>query len=82
MEEKYVGLDVHQSMTVGAVHDEIGRSVMEAVVKTEAKAVGDFLRGLSGRVHVTFGRLSIKLCLGRDSPGLLKPRLEQGIELR
>jgi glucose dehydrogenase len=29
-----------------------------------------------------FGRLSIKLCLGRDSPGFLKPRLEQGIELR
>jgi transposase len=27
---------------------------METVVKTEAKAVGDFLRGLSGRVHVTF----------------------------
>ena len=54
MEEKYVGLDVHQSMTVGAVHDERGRSVMESVMKTEAKAIGDFLRGLSGRVHVTF----------------------------
>jgi len=54
MEEKYVGLDVHQSMTVGAVHDGGGRSVMETVVKTEANAVGDFLRGLSGRIHVTF----------------------------
>jgi len=53
-EEKYVGLDVHQSTTVAAVHDEHGRSVMESIVETDARAIRDLLRGLSGRVHVTF----------------------------
>ena len=53
-EEKYVGLDVHQSTTVAAVHDEHGRSVMESIVETDARAIRDLLGGLRGRVHVTF----------------------------
>ena len=54
MEHKYVGLDVHQSSTVAVVQDEKGKSVMESILKTEAKAMRDFLRGLRGMVHVTF----------------------------
>jgi len=32
MGHKYVGLDVHQSSTVAAVHDEQGKSVMESIL--------------------------------------------------
>jgi transposase len=54
MKDKYVGLDVHQSSTMAAVHDEKGKAVMESIVKTEAEAIRDFLKGLSGTIHVTF----------------------------
>ncbi|MEW5980662.1 MAG: transposase, partial [Acidobacteriota bacterium] len=54
MGQKYVGLDVHQSSTVAAVQDEQGKSVMESIMATEAEAIGDFLKGLGGTVHVTF----------------------------
>jgi transposase len=54
MEHKYVGLDVHQSSTVAAVHDEKGKSRMESILATEAESVRDFLKGLRGTVHVTF----------------------------
>ena len=61
MGHKYVGLDVHQSSTVGAVQDEKGKKVMESIVRTEAEAIRDFLKGLRGTIHVTpvptgFGR--------------------------
>src|SRR5262245_39689428 len=54
MEHQYVGLDVHQSSTVPAVHDEKGRSRMESILATEAQAIRDFLKGLRGTIHVTF----------------------------
>ncbi len=54
MGHKYVGLDVHQSSTVAAVQDEKGKSVMESILRTEAEAVRDFLKGLRGTIHVTF----------------------------
>ena len=54
MGHKYVGLDVHQSSTVVAVQDEKGKSVMESILRTEAEAVRDFLKGLRGTIHVTF----------------------------
>ena len=48
MGHKYVGLDVHQSSTAAAVQDEKGKSVMESILRTEAEAVRDFLKGLRG----------------------------------
>ena len=48
MKHKYVGLDVHQSSTVAAVHDEKGKSVMESILATEADGIQDFLKGLGG----------------------------------
>jgi hypothetical protein len=41
MGHKYVGLDVHQSSTVAAVHDEQGKSVMESILATEAEGCGE-----------------------------------------
>lgn len=52
--DKYVGLDVHQSSTVSAVHNSQGKCVMESVLETKADALRDFLRGLKGTLHVTF----------------------------
>lgn len=51
--DKYVGLDVHQASTSIAVIDGLGKSIAEAVVRTTAAAIGDFVNGLSGTVHVT-----------------------------
>ena len=42
MEHKYVGLDVHQSSTVAAVHDEQGRSVVESTLVLKRKLSGIF----------------------------------------
>jgi transposase len=52
--DKYVGLDVHQSSTVSAVHNGQGKCVMESILETKADALRDFFRGLTGTVHVTF----------------------------
>jgi transposase len=52
--EKYVGLDVHQSSTVAAVHNEKGRCVMESILETKREAIQTFLQAVRGTVHVTF----------------------------
>ena len=53
-EAKYVGLDVHQSSTVAAVHNERGKRVMESILETQSETIQSFLKGLKGTVHVTF----------------------------
>ena len=53
-EAKYVGLDVHQSSTVAAVHNEVGKRVMESILETQKETIESFLKGLTGTVHVTF----------------------------
>jgi transposase len=53
-EDKYIGMDVHQASVVCAVHDTQGKCVARAIIKTEASTIRDFLRGLSGPLHVTF----------------------------
>ena len=50
--EKYVGMDVHQASTTVVVHDERGKCLMELVIETKAETIRDFLRGVSGNVHV------------------------------
>lgn len=50
--EKYVGMDVHQASTTVVVHDERGKCVMESVIETKLETIRDFLRGISGNVHV------------------------------
>jgi transposase len=51
---KYVGLDVHKTITVIAVMDAAGQIQTRAQVKTKADALRDFFRGLSGTIHVAF----------------------------
>lgn len=51
---KYVAFDVHKSTISVAVLKLNSKLVTQAVFQTDANAVRDFLRGLSGTVHLTF----------------------------
>jgi len=51
---KYVAFDVHQATISAAVLNLDGKLLTQAVMQTDATAIRDFLRGLSGRVHLTF----------------------------
>jgi transposase len=50
----YIGMDVHQASIVVAVLDTSGKVVMESIIETQAETILQFIRGLSGAVHVTF----------------------------
>lgn len=51
---KYVAFDVHQATVSAAVINLSGKLITQAVFQTEATAIRDFLRGLSGKLHLTF----------------------------
>lgn len=53
-DSKYVAFDVHQATISAAVLDESGKLLTQAVLQTDAAAIRDFLRGISGKVHLTF----------------------------
>jgi transposase len=53
-DSKYVAFDVHQATISAAVLDESGKLITQAVLQTDASAIRDFLRGLSGNVRLTF----------------------------
>ena len=47
-QDKYMGLDVHQAMTVAVVLDAEGKIILETMVETEASAVLRLVQSLSG----------------------------------
>jgi transposase len=51
---KYVAFDVHQATISAAVLAASGKLITQAVLQTDASAIRDFLRGISGAVHLTF----------------------------
>jgi hypothetical protein len=51
---KYAAFDVHQATISAAVLDPSGKLITQAVFQTEPSAIRDFLRGLSGKLHLTF----------------------------
>jgi transposase len=51
---KYVGMDVHKSITVIVVLDALGQVESRSQVKTKAENIRDFFRGISGKVEVVF----------------------------
>ena len=51
--DKYMGMDVHQAMTVVAVLDADGKLILESMVATEAAAIIRLVQSLSGPLHVT-----------------------------
>jgi hypothetical protein len=50
--DKYMGMDVHQAMTVVAVLDADGKVILETMVATEAAAIIRLVQGLSVRALV------------------------------
>src|SRR5436305_5723027 len=51
---RYVAFDVHQATISVAVLNLERNLLTHALMQTDATAIRDFLRGLSGRVHLTF----------------------------
>ena len=51
--DKYIGLDVHQAMTVVAVMNADGKIVLETMVSTEAAPIRGLIESLNGPLHVT-----------------------------
>ena len=51
---KYVGMDVHKSITVIVVLNELGQFESRSQVKTKGENICDFFRGISGKVEVVF----------------------------
>jgi transposase len=51
---KYIGMDVHLATISIAVLDAAGKLIMELTLATQAGALLDFIRGLSGTLQVTF----------------------------
>ena len=51
---KYIGMDVHASMTVIAIRNNDGKVVTEAIIETKASTIKDFFRGQRGTLRVTF----------------------------
>jgi transposase len=53
-EDKYIGMDVHQASIVCAVHNSAGKCIASSIIETKGETIRDFLRGLSGTLHITF----------------------------
>jgi transposase len=53
MNEKYVALDVHKASVVIGVRDAEGKYIMESIVETKAITLLEFVKGLSGTIHLT-----------------------------
>ena len=52
--DKYMGMDVHQAMTVVTVLDAEGKVILETMVATEAAPILRLVQSLSAPLHVTF----------------------------
>jgi len=72
---KYSGLDAHPATISAAVLDSDGRLTMESILETKAATVLQFMHGLRGSLHITFGEgltqatLSGLLCYSRPHRG-------------
>jgi hypothetical protein len=53
-QEKYIGMDVHQATISVAVMDAQGKLIMECLRETKAATIVEFVRGLQGRLSLTF----------------------------
>jgi hypothetical protein len=52
--DKYMGMDIHQAMTVVAVLDADGKVILETMVATEGSAILRLVESLSAPLRVTF----------------------------
>ena len=52
--DKYVAMDVHKASVTIVVRDAGGKLIAKSVVQTEAQTLKDYIKGLSGTIHLTF----------------------------
>lgn len=52
--DKYVAMDVHMASVSVAVRNASGKVISRAVVETKAQSLKDFIKGLTGTIHLTF----------------------------
>jgi transposase len=52
--DKYVAMDVHKASVTIGVRNGCGKLISRAVVETKAQSLKDYIRGLSGTIHLTF----------------------------
>ena len=52
--DKYVAMDVHKASVVVGMRDAAGKYITEAIAETKASTLLDFIRGMSGKIHLTF----------------------------
>ena len=52
--DKYVAMDVHKASVTIAVRNGAGKLISRAVIETKAQTLKDYVRGLSGTIHLTF----------------------------
>ncbi len=72
---KYVGLDVHQAMTVATVRSQGGRVIARSVIETSDESIREFFTAMAGSVHVVFEEGTQAQWLY----DLLSPRVDQVI---
>jgi hypothetical protein len=53
-QEKYIGMDVHQTTISVAVMDAGGKLIMECILETRAATILEFIQGLRGTLSLTF----------------------------
>ena len=75
---KYVGLDVHQAMTVATVRSQGGRVIARSVVETSDESIREFFGAMAGSVHVVFEEGTSGLWGARDGP-LLRARAYRAV---
>ena len=51
---KYVAMDVHKATVSVGVRDAAGKMTGRAVLETKAQTLKDYIKGLSGTIHLTF----------------------------
>ena len=54
IQDKYIGMDVHQATISVAVMDSSGKLIMECILETKAATILEFIAGLRGTLSVTF----------------------------
>ena len=52
--DKYVAMDVHKASVVIGVRDGAGKMISQAIVETKAQTLKDYVKSLSGKIHLTF----------------------------
>jgi BioD-like phosphotransacetylase family protein len=80
---KYVGMDVHKSITVIAVLNALSQVETRSQVKTKAENLSDYFRGLSGRVEGSIDN-DCRLSMASDTPNTarLAVRKHSGRQVR